>query len=160
MLRRFPACLLLLIAMAAGSGVWAESKIYRWTDENGQVHFGGRPPNTQAQQVEVPRHGPSGPQSPGYSPAASRDSAQRMLEMFDRERELRQQRKQQQAQQRQRQQQACDGLRRQWRDLSHPGPIYREDAAGQRRYLDEAQRQAEKDELRKPLSRHCGGAPR
>ena len=55
--------LLLLTSSALGSGV------YRWVDQSGGVHFGDRPPRSDAnavEEVEVPR-----------APAASPDAAQR-----------------------------------------------------------------------------------
>lgn len=42
-----------LLAATAGSAL-AESKIYTWTDEEGTVHYGDRPPrNAQAEEVSI-----------------------------------------------------------------------------------------------------------
>ncbi len=30
-----------------------QAEIYKWTDENGQVHFGDRPPDQKAQKIEM-----------------------------------------------------------------------------------------------------------
>lgn len=45
--------LVALLAATAGSAL-AESKIYTWTDEEGTVHYGDRPPrNAQAEEVNI-----------------------------------------------------------------------------------------------------------
>ena len=44
-------CLTLLLAMHAA----AAGKVYRWTDENGQIQFSdSAPPNVHAQEVKIP----------------------------------------------------------------------------------------------------------
>ncbi|MCP5205849.1 MAG: DUF4124 domain-containing protein [Hahellaceae bacterium] len=39
------------------------AKVYKWTDENGQVHFGTQPPPAKMQQAEATRYGSSGEKS-------------------------------------------------------------------------------------------------
>lgn len=41
-------------------------KVYRWTDDNGQVHFGNRPPahNQQAEEMVIRTHTPSSTPAP------------------------------------------------------------------------------------------------
>lgn len=36
------------------------AKVYKWTDENGQVHFGTQPPPAKMQEVKATRYGKSG----------------------------------------------------------------------------------------------------
>lgn len=44
----------LALTAALSCAVWAEDKIYTWTDETGQTVFGDRPPqNAQAKEVRV-----------------------------------------------------------------------------------------------------------
>lgn len=51
---RLPGPLLTLLVLASLSGL-ASAEIYRWTDANGQVHFGERPPaDVQAESVKPP----------------------------------------------------------------------------------------------------------
>lgn len=51
---RLALLLIGLVAMLAAHSVWA-GKVYRWTDEHGQIQFSDRAPhNASAQEVKIP----------------------------------------------------------------------------------------------------------
>lgn len=55
-IRKLPA-LVLGVALATSAG----AEIYRWTDDSGQVHYGGNPPaNVDAEVVDNPAREPAG----------------------------------------------------------------------------------------------------
>ena len=45
----------LLLALPAGA-----AEVYRWTDQNGQVHFSQRPPPGESQRMDLPEGDPGG----------------------------------------------------------------------------------------------------
>lgn len=144
--------LFLIACLASGQG---GAEIYRWVDSSGQVHFGERPMADDAQRIELPadNRGP-GPAVP--SDAARRARQQRMLEAFEYDRERKTQQEAEAAQRARRLAAECERARRYWRQLNFPGPIYKTDDNGQRRYLDDAERAAEKDRLRPMYRKVCG----
>lgn len=59
-------CLLLALALAA-TGL--QAKVYKWVDDQGQVHYGAQPPaREQAQEMKV-RSAPPAPQAAENDPA-------------------------------------------------------------------------------------------
>lgn len=54
----------------------APTKVYKWTDANGQVHFGDKPLTRDAEQIEVDtRNAISAPESSGWSEPTSEQVA-------------------------------------------------------------------------------------
>lgn len=50
-MRRVPGLLIVLASLAVGVVHAAEPKVYKWTDENGTVHFSAEAPATGAEEV-------------------------------------------------------------------------------------------------------------
>ena len=55
-------------------------KIYKWTDSEGNTHYGERPPGNQATQVKVPK-GPAHTSTP--SPTNQQDATKKLLDAFE-----------------------------------------------------------------------------
>lgn len=136
----------------------AQAEIYRWTDDMGRVHYGERPPGRDAVRLELPESR-SEPANVTAGETERRERQRRMLEAFEYERGRKAEQAAREADQRRRRQAACERLRAQWRRLSYPGPIYFSEDGGGRRYLDDAQRAAEKDRLRPFYQQACGDSP-
>lgn len=62
---RHSAIVLLLITVLAGAATAAEPKMYKWTDENGTVHYSPTPPTGDAVEVKLQK----GPTLPPPEPA-------------------------------------------------------------------------------------------
>lgn len=136
----------------------AVADVYRWTDDNGQVHFSQRPPPQGAQRIELPQGGP-GASAPDRDAAQRRDRQQRLLDAYEYEREQEQAR-QARAEDEQRKADArCQELQRRWRRLSFPGPVYVSRADGGRDYLNDEQRAAQKVQMRPAYVQACGREP-
>ena len=140
--------LLLDASLAAG--------IYRWTDADGQVHYGSRPGGDNAEEISV-RKAPASPQSTvdGASLSDRRLRQQRLLESYERERALKREQAERQAGKKKKVEKACADLQRTWRWLNHGGPIYLQGEDGGRKYLDEETRQQRKRQVREQLDRYC-----
>lgn len=139
-MRHFLLCILLLPCIAS-------AEIYRWTDANGQVHF-GEAPRAGAVQVEVK---PPAPQQD----AAAAERQQRSERFSQARRE-----EQQQADAKNREQQAksaqeCQQLREQYAELEHGGTFYKVDAQGERQYYNEAQLDSARSRLKARLAQRC-----
>lgn len=146
------------LTMLLAAAVPHAAEVYRWTDELGRVHYGQRPPPQGAQKMHLPDARPALPTADQPS-AQRRDRQQRLLEAYEYEREQKRIAEARVAQQRERDAARCRELQKSWRLLSYAGPVYRTDASGERRYLSEDERTAEKDELRRAHLQTCGTEP-
>ena len=132
--------LLLLPALAA-------AQIYRWTDADGRVHYGQRPP-AGAEQVDVR------PQ------VLERDEQTRAREarserFFDARRQEQQAAREQASQAHAAQEQECQALRSQFSQLQLGGRFFRNDAAGARVYYSESEVEAARQRLATRIGQAC-----
>ncbi len=67
-MRRVSGCLFVLAALFTSVAVAADPKVYKWTDENGTVHFSAEPPAAGAEEVPLDK-------APAPPPAAPVDAA-------------------------------------------------------------------------------------
>ncbi|MDP3848843.1 MAG: DUF4124 domain-containing protein [Pseudomonas sp.] len=139
-MRHFLLCALLLPAVAT-------AEIYRWTDANGQVHFGAAP-QAGAVQVEV------------KPPVAQHDAVvaerqQRTERFFDARRQEQQQASEQAREQQAKTAQECQQLREQFAVLDRGGRYYRVDAQGEMQYYDEKQIDSARSQLKARLAQRC-----
>lgn len=143
---------LLLIGLLPGL---VDAEVYRWVDEHGRVQFGDRPPAGQGEQVKV------APPPPGTAPAKPTDvpDRQRMLDMYQRERERKRAAKSEQARQRAERKRACDETAGILRRYLAGGPLYEDRPDGSRYFYSAAEKDREIATLRSDLARHCGGVP-
>ena len=139
---------LLLIVMLLPT--LASAQIYRWTDADGSVHFGQRPP-AGAEQVEVR------PQ------VVERDEQTRAREarearserFFDARRQEQQAAREQASQAQVAREQECQGLRRQLSQLQLGGRFFRNDAAGERVYYSDSEVEAARQRLAARIGQEC-----
>jgi hypothetical protein len=127
----------------------AATEVFRWVDEDGQVHFGDRPRAADARSIQVE------PKAVGAMDPERRQTTRRLLEAFERKRER--QREADAAEERREQERArrCAEARRLRRGVDHPGPVYREGADGSRSYLDDGERAAARAQAQRALERWC-----
>ena len=134
------------------------AEVYRWTDDQGRVHYGERPPAQGAQRLDLPSTGPPST-TPDASVTERRQRQRRMLDAYAYERQRKQTEKEQAAARQQQLAGECERLQRYWRRLSFPGPIYVKGESGERRYLSDEQRAAEMKRLRPAYRAACGREP-
>jgi len=131
----------------AGDG---STPVYQWVDKQGQVHFGDKPVDGSVRPLEF--------QVPPVNGAGSENQAaqQRLLQVMTAERQQKKQAKEQARAQRVEQQRHCDELAEQLNDLQDGHFVYyRENAAGEREYLDDEARSRREDEYRILFQREC-----
>lgn len=144
-------CFLSVLAVPA-------AEIYRWTDGNGQVHYGQRPPPGGADRIELPESGTVVPEEDAGI-VQRRERQGRLLDAFEYERAQKKARKALEDEQREEDAARCARLQRYWRQLSYPGPLYLTGADGGRDYLSDEQRESEKTRVRASYIRACGKEP-
>jgi hypothetical protein len=138
---RFLLCLLVLPGLAA-------AEIYRWTDANGQVHFGQRPAVPGAQQIEVK------PQVVEQD-QLTRERQERTSRFFDARREEQAQAAVVAAEQQAKRAKECRELRNRLTSIPEGRSYYRAEANGQRSYYSDEQVDTARQQLQSQVAGRC-----
>ena len=125
----------------------ATAEIYRWTDEQGRVHFGQRPA-AGAEVVEVK------PQVVERD-AQTREREARSQRFYEAREQERQQAISQAAQQRERRAVECRELRQRMANLPEGYSYYREGANGERIYYSDEELDTARRQLREQIAERC-----
>ncbi|MEQ8185051.1 DUF4124 domain-containing protein [Marinobacter salarius] len=126
---------------------------YRWVDENGQTHFGDRPPaNAASDEVELKAPAPS-------SDADARARKERMnefLEQTEQERAERNEAKAQQEAKAAKHEAMCESLRARLKYIKSVSGIYRLNNDGERVFVDDEENERIRQEFRTKVQNECG----
>ncbi|MDF2074613.1 DUF4124 domain-containing protein [Pseudomonas mendocina] len=136
-----------LLLIAALLPTLATAEIYRWTDEQGRVHFAQRPV-AGAETVEVK------PQVVERD-AHTREREARTQRFYDARREEQQQAAATAAAQREERAGECRDLRRRLAQIPEGFSYYRTDANGERIYYSDDETDAARRQLRERIAQRC-----
>lgn len=130
----------------------AQAGTYRWVDENGQTHFGDRPPaNTASDEVTLKASAPS-------SDEAVRQRKQRVnefLEQTERERAERNKAEAEQEAKAAKHEARCQALRARLKYLKRVAGIYRLNNEGERVFVDDEENERLRREFRAKVQSEC-----
>ena len=129
-------------------------KIYKWTDSEGNVHYGARPPSSQAKQIKVPK-GPSNVPAPAAKSSNTQDSTKKLLDAFDKERKDKAESTAKTAKEKEMRDKNCSSAKRRIAGLKIGGRQYEMTDAGERNYLNEADIQSRIAEAQKYADKWC-----
>jgi len=128
-------------------------KIYKWTDSEGNVHYGERPPSSQAREVEIRKAPPS---SRGAAPAGnSLQETNKLLETMRKEREEKAAKKAAAEKERKRREANCSRAKRRLAGYQIGGRIYEVDEQGERSYLSDREIQKRLQAAQKEVDKWC-----
>ena len=133
---------------ALPGGAWG-AEIYRWTDAEGRPHFGDRPPDGDAAVVDIPA---SPSDTAPAAPAVDRD---RLLEAYRKGRERRRREAEVQARQTAEEAARCQAASRRLAGIDRSGLLYRSTPSGEREYLSDEERRAERRRTAAAVTRWC-----
>lgn len=152
--KRISSVFLAGLALAAAMA-FADETIYRWVDEEGNVHFGDRPPAGVEATVVSPAYQSGGLSAQSPAGAAEPDPAGQSLSPAEQQRRERAQRRESALAERQRIEQNCAAMRHQ-RDLLEPRTsVLVAGENGEPVRLDDELRLAKLAEARAYLAEHC-----
>ena len=151
----YKAVLILAIGLVVSAG--ADAGMYKWTDAQGNVHYGERPPpGMESEKMGVP------PSPKGADVDSSRDRWDNILERQQRADELRREDKERKQQEKAEQQQheanrkkACAAAHYDLEVLRAQVPVYEYDDKGERVYFDEETRAGEIARLEQFIAEQC-----
>jgi len=127
-------------------------KIYKWTDDEGNTHYGERPPSRQAKQIRVPK-GPTHTSSP--RPISQQDATNKLLDAFAKERKDKKDAADRAAAEKERRDTNCSRAKRHVTGLKLGGRQYEITDQGERRFLSDADIQARLVEAQKIVDKWC-----
>lgn len=139
-----------LVAGFAGLACLAgpvSAQVYKWVDAQGRTHYSESPPPEQkdkARKVDMSNAGKGVPAP--VKPVAEQEGDFRRRQI---EREGKERRAEQEERQREQARQQCVRVRQQLAMLREQVPIFSRDEKGERRYLEDSDRQAEISRLEK-----------
>lgn len=139
----------LLLALAGGA---AAAKVYKWVDDEGNVHFGDRPAGQDAQEMELRVRPPAQRSQPVPLAPIGGNIGDVMEEDRLRRREAREQEKQA----REERQRNCALARDRLRRFVESNYLYDIDDSGNRVILSNEQREASEQRARDEIQRYCG----
>ena len=151
---------ILAIAMTltlAVSGVAVASDIYKWVDEDGNMHYGDKPVSNESERVAIESRPTdrarvqSQYQAAAQARAENRDArAQADEESREAEEDLRAQ-----AEERR---QKCEASRATMQRFVTSRRIYTQDESGERVYMDDAQMQAARERVENDINEYCNNS--
>ncbi|MBC9251773.1 hypothetical protein A9179_16000 [Pseudomonas alcaligenes] len=140
-MRKLLLCFLLLPGLAG-------AEIYRWTDANGQVHFGEQPGGAGAQQIEVK------PQVVERDDA-TRQREERTEQFYEARRQEKAQADAKSAEARAQRAQECKELRSQLAEIQRGGRYFVTDKNGERSYISDKEIDGARNRLSSRIAERC-----
>lgn len=143
---------LLILCTALCSATAFAAKIYKWVDNEGNVHYGERPPSEQAKELSLPKS----VTTPRGAPAEQGTSkGEGFLETLDKERKQQSEEQAKQAEEQKVRKANCAIARRQEATLAIGGRIAEVDEKGERRFLSDEDIQRKLQEAREAIKKWC-----
>lgn len=145
-----PRSLITIFLLCLSPLLVAETEIYKWTDENGGVHYGSRPGNDNAVNIEIEP-------APGLPAdhAARKEKQRRLLNLYKEEREEKLEQKARAEQEKQERIAKCQRARDYYKTIKTAALLYDVDDNGNQVILDEPERQAEENRIIQYMDDWC-----
>lgn len=140
--------ILMLVCGAAGA-----AGVYTWTDEQGKVHYGDRPGNAAAREITLP----AAP-APDEGQRERLQKQQKLLEVFEAEREERREQASKRIIAQQQREQECKAARVRLKQYEQAGGFKTLEADGTERQLSKPEYRQVLDDARKAVVHWCEGA--
>lgn len=146
--------LLFAISLLCTTSLSIAGKIYKWTDSEGNIHYGERPPNGQSQQIRVPTAPPSSSR-PASSPSSQAEATKKLLDAFDKERKDKAEATAKAEKEKAVRDKNCSNARKRVAGLSIGGRIYDITEQGERRYLEDDEIKSRLADAQKAVEKWC-----
>lgn len=131
----------------------ATAEVYKWTDADGRVHFGDRPPPGDAETVQLPA---AATDTPAALPAQRLDQQRRLLRAYDEERRQKRDARAQAQRDAEERRRRCAEARDDLHNREVAGGLYRLGPDGQREFLNDAERERAVAAARGAVEQWCG----
>jgi hypothetical protein len=130
-----------------------QAGVYKWTDENGKVHFSDRPVSESSTEVKI-RQAPTD-SSTNEAPQERQLKMKRMLDAFEEDRNKKKEAKQKAKKDREKRKKLCLYAKDRFNSHNRATGIYNYKKDGQRHYLSEEERKSHMKKLKAEIDRWC-----
>ncbi len=141
-----------LSLLCATTGALA-GKVYKWTDSEGNIHYGERPPSTQAKEVDIHKAPPSSRNAPPTG--NSLQETNKLLDTLQKERQQKAEKKATAEKERKAREANCSRSKRRLAGYRIGGRIYEIDEQGERSYLSDSDIQQRLEATQKEVDKWC-----
>lgn len=131
----------------------APAEVYKWTDAEGRVHFGDRPPQGGAETVQMSEKADN---DPAATPEERLEKQRRLLHAFEEERRQKRDAREQARRDKAERQRNCAEARDNLHSQETASAVYRLGPDGERVYLDDAEREQALARARAAVEQWCG----
>ena len=126
--------------------------IYRWTDENGNVHFGDKPVDaTSATELKIDTSKKSGI----TNSSGNQSERDYLLKKIEEEKQAEAEARSKHLSEKKERRARCNALKSEYQGHIQSNRSYRMRPDGERIYLSDAERTARNNNLKKSISRYC-----
>jgi len=143
-----PVCVLLVFAALPSS---LSAEIYRWVDEDGQVHFEDR--SKDQSKSGVRRY--TTPSSASDTPAQRMEKTRKLLNAYEAERQQAREQQEKQKELAEKRKRSCMTARDNLHQYQSYGGIYRLDKKGNRVYISDQERITLLEQSREKVAEYC-----
>jgi len=126
------------------------AEVYKWIDEEGQTHYGKKPPSKQGERIRIR----PAPNLDSESVQRTRQN-KKVLKALEAERRLRQEEALKAKQHEYEMKQKCIEARKRLETRKRGGRLYRLDKDGNRVYLSDTERQKEITQWQRQVEKFC-----
>lgn len=147
--------LLIAISLLCATTFSVAGKIYKWTDSEGNVHYGAQPPNKQTKEITVRSKGSSSAPAPAAKVSNPKDATNKLLGALEKERKDKAEASAKAAKEKERNDKNCSSAKRRIAGLKLGGRQFVMTEAGERNYLDAAAIQKRLAEAQKAADKWC-----
>ena len=145
---------LLALALLFAPGLLMAGTIYKWTDAEGNVHYGSEPPNSQAQPMNI-RQAPPSSKPAAPTPRNRLDATTKLLVSMEKDRQQKAEAEKKTAEQQRVRTENCSRARKRVAGLKIGGRQFEMTESGERNYLDDAEVQKRLKEAEAMVKEWC-----
>lgn len=133
----------------------ASADIYKWTDEDGQVHYGEKPKERASEPMVMPKHYKK-PLTPPPNENQRLENIRKWTDARQKEREQEKLKNAELEKKKAEIDKRCNALKNELADMERGGVSwYRLDEAGQRQYYSDKEIANQENELRQTIKKNC-----
>ncbi len=140
------------LSLLSATGGALAGKIYKWTDSEGNVHYGERPPTSQAREINLPKAPPSSRATPAGN---SLQETNKLLDTLQKERQQKAEKKAAAEKERKAREANCSRAKRRLAAYTIGGRIYEIDDQGERSYLGDAEIEKRRLAAQQEVDKRC-----
>lgn len=137
-----------VFCLAAGP---CQAEVYRWVDEQGQVHYEDQPRDSKTRKLSPP----SAPVDGAAADSQRMEKTRRLLNAYESERQQAREEKAERRKQTEEQRRKCIRAKDDLRQYEESGSVYRLDGEGKRVYYSDAEREALIAKYREAIAEWC-----